>query len=226
MKRAFSARHAGATLAETIVAAGVFMVVSVSIVSGVVALQRNFLNTSDYAVNHAAQLRISDYIARDLRYATTFSQTGSGSSTVITMQIPNYYDPTQLDPVTKKPKPRNPTVNSDGTVSYQDSSTPPKKSNTVRYYMDVAKDTIFREVDGVSRVIADDVADFQILPLDSAVDPNAATDFNLAVLNSKVAEVKVQVNFKTRFGTKTVTQTFYNTTLMRNPRTDVQTNLY
>src|SRR3954471_21473656 len=97
---------AGATLVEVIVAAGVFMMLSAAIVTGVVSLQRNFTNTGDYAVNHSTQLRISDYIARDLRQAVTFSQSGTGDATIITMDVPNYYNPSDLDPATNKPKPR------------------------------------------------------------------------------------------------------------------------
>jgi hypothetical protein len=199
------------------VAAGVFLIVSAAVLTGVVALQRNFANTTDYTFNHATQLRISDYISRDLRQALSFSQTGTGAALVMTMTVPNYY---QADGT-----PRTPTVNTDGTVSYTDTSvSPAKKTSTVRYYLQ--NDAIFRDMDGVPKQVAEDVADFLVIPLDSAVDPNAGTDFNLTSLNSKVAEVKVQVNFRSHFGSRTVSQAFYNTTLMRNARTDAQTNLY
>src|SRR4051812_49903091 len=117
----------GATLAETVVAAGVFAILCVSFISGAIALQRNFSNTKDYARNHSAQLRISDYIARDLRQAITFSQTGSGAALVMTLTIPNFY--------TSSGSPRTPVVNAaDGSVSYQDNSvTPPKATSTIRY---------------------------------------------------------------------------------------------
>jgi type II secretory pathway component PulJ len=213
------------TLVEMTVAAGVFMVLSAAIVSGVVALQRNFANTTDYALNHSAQLRISDFIARDLRQAVTFSQTGTGTGLSMTMDVPNYYDPTVLDPATKQPTPRDPTLNADGTISYQQGTgTTAVKLNRVRYFM--SGERIYREVDGAAKPIAEDVANFLVIPLDSAADPTASTDFNLSAISGKVAQVKVQVNFKTHFGSKSVTQTFYNTTLMRNARTDAQTSLY
>lgn len=217
---------AGYTLVEVTVAAGVFMMLSAAIVSGVVALQRNFTNTGDYAVNHATQLRISDYIARDLREAVNFSQTVTATDCIITMDVPNYYDPTKLDSATKKPTPRDPTLNADGTVTYQSGTgATAVTTNRVRYFKDAAN-VMYREVDGAAKPIADDVADFKVIPLDSAVDASAATDFNFSSISGKVAEVKVQVNFTTRFGSRTVTQTFYNTTLMRNPRKDQPTSLY
>jgi type II secretory pathway pseudopilin PulG len=205
------------TLVETVIAGGVFAVVSAAIITGVIALQRNFSNTRDYAVNHSAQLRISDYIARDLRQAITFSQTGTGAALSMTLTVPNYYDSTG--------KPRTPVVKADGSVVYQDTGVaPPKESSTIRYFIN--GETMYREVDGAPRPIAENVAAFVIIPLDSAADPTAVTDFNLSGITSKVAEVKVQVNFRTKFGRKSVTQVFYNTTLMRNSRTDAQTNLY
>src|SRR4051812_6276045 len=145
MKKPLIPACRGFTLMETVVAAGVFMVVSAAVLTGVVALQRNFANTSDYSFNHATQLRISDYLSRDLRQALSFSQAGTGAALVMTMTVPNYY---QSDGT-----PRTPTVNADGTVSYTDASVAPaKKVSTIRYYMQ--NDSIFREVDGVSKQIA------------------------------------------------------------------------
>ena len=67
---------------------------------------------------------------------------------------------------------------------------------------------------------------FVILPVDFARDPNATTDFDLSGISTRVAEVKVKVNFSSQFGVNQTTESFSNTTLMRNARTDVQTNLY
>jgi prepilin-type N-terminal cleavage/methylation domain-containing protein len=209
-------QRSGFTLLETVVATGVFAVLSAASVTGVISLQRNFSNTTDFAVNHSAQLRISDHIARDLRQALSCSQAGTGSSLVITLTVPNYYTTTGAA--------RLPVVNTDGSVSYQDTATPPKKASTIRYF--ITKGTMYREVDGAARPIAEDVAEYIILAIDSTVDPNAAATFSFNGISGKVAAIKVQVNFRTRFGKRAVTQTFYNTTLMRNARTDAQTNLY
>src|SRR5215217_7729776 len=149
---------AGATLAETVVASGVFAILCVAFITGTISLQRNFSNTKDYARNHSAQLRISDYIARDLRQAITFSQTGTGAALIMTLTIPNFYDGTGT--------PRTPVVNPDGSVSYKDSSvTPPKITTTLRYFIN--NQTMYREVDGVARPIAENVAGFIVIPLDS-----------------------------------------------------------
>jgi type II secretory pathway component PulJ len=217
MKFCKEAGICGATLAETVVAAGVFAVLCVAFISGSVSLHLNFSNTRDYARNHSAQLRISDYIARDLRQAVSFAQSGTGASLVMTLTIPNFYQANGT--------PRTPVVNADGSVSYKDTSvTPAKITNTIRYFIN--NGTMYREVDGVPRPIAESVAGFVVIPLDSTADPNASTDFNLSGISSKVAEIKVQVNFQSRYGMRGVSQIFYNTTLMRNARTDAQTNLY
>jgi type II secretory pathway component PulJ len=207
----------GATLMETVVAAGVFAVLCAAFITGAISLQRNFSNTKDYARNHSAQLRISDYIARDLRQAVTFAQVGSGQQLVMTLTVPNFYDATGT--------PRVPVVNTDGSVSYMDSSvTPPKTTSTIRYF--ISNQTMYRELDGAARPIAESVAGFVVIPLDSTADPNATTDFNFSGITGKVAEIKVQVNFQSKYGARGIAQTFYNTTLMRNARTDAQTNLY
>src|SRR3954466_13307579 len=114
MKTLTQAAVRGATVMETVVAAGVFAVLCVAFITGSISLQRNFSNTKDYARNHSAQLRISDYIARDLRQAVSFSQTGSGAALVMILSIPNFYDATGT--------PRMPVVNANGSVSYQDAS--------------------------------------------------------------------------------------------------------
>jgi hypothetical protein len=226
MKRTSRIQRAGFTLAEVGVASGVYLVVCAAMLTGVVALQRLFSSTTTYTTNHASELRISDYLARDLREALSFSQTGSGQSIVITMKVPRYYD-SNWNPIT-------PVVNADGSVTYTDSSValdssvdPPIGPNWFRVQYYIQNSQMYREVDNQTPVlIAKNVANFFVVPLDSATDANAATDFNLTGISGKVAEVKVQVNFTSKFGTKSVTQSFYNTTLMRNPRSDVQTNLY
>src|SRR4051812_6099464 len=92
MKTSRSKGIAGITMAETMVAGGVFLIICASFITGVVSLQRNFSSTINYSQNHAAQLRISDYIARDLRQSLTFAQSGSGASLVMTVTVPRYYD--------------------------------------------------------------------------------------------------------------------------------------
>ena len=204
-------------MAEVMTASGVFMVIAASFLTGVVSLQRNFSSTISYANNHSAQLRISDYLARDLRQSLSFAQAGSGTGLVITLTVPKYYD--------SFGQPRMPSIKPDGSVVYQDTGTlPPQTSSTVRYY--IQNNRIYRELDGAAKPIAENVQNFAVIPLDSTVDPTAITDFNLSGISTRVAEVKVQVNFNSRFGSKNVSQTFYNTTLMRNARTDAQTNLY
>src|SRR3954453_4079506 len=94
MKTCKQAALWGITLAETVVASGVFAILCVSFITGTISLQRNFSNTKHYALNHSALLRISDYIARGLRQAISFAQPGNGSALIMTLTVPNFYDAT------------------------------------------------------------------------------------------------------------------------------------
>jgi type II secretory pathway component PulJ len=214
----------GMTLVEMLVACGVLLVIGMGLVMGLAALQRNFQATCDYATNHGDEMRISDYLARDLRRATSVSVSGTGSATTVTMTLPNYYDSTG--------SPRVPVVNSDGTVAYQDASvTPPVNSTSVTYYL--SNGTMYRSQNAVAKALAVNVQSFQLTLVDSATDPNAGSDFNLSSsLLGKVAEVKTQISFSPHFSNSGSTQngikstTFYNTTLLRNARTDTKVTLY
>src|SRR3954466_2460978 len=90
MDRTSCRRISGGSLAEVMIASGVFLVIAASFITGLISLQRSFASTMSYARNHAAQLRISDYLARDLRQALTFSQSGSGSGIVVSLTLPKY----------------------------------------------------------------------------------------------------------------------------------------
>jgi hypothetical protein len=89
-----------------------------------------------------------------------------------------------------------------------------------------------RSLNGTPKVIAANVEDFDLFILDSATTATATTDFNFSDISGKVAEVKLQVRFKTAFrrliaatGVNPATA-LYNTTLLRNVRTDAPTGLY
>lgn len=203
------------TLAELMVAAGVMMVIGTGLAMGLTALQKIFTASIDYASDHGSEMRISDYIARDLRSATSVTVTGFGGGTVISMAVPNFYD--------SMGNPRTPTLNGNGAITYQDTSTPPVASGTISYYL--SNGSMYRASNGTPKVLATSVQNFQLYIIDSVTAANSGTTFNLAApLIGKVAEVKTQISFSPVFsaygstagGAKSTT--FYNTTLMRNAR--------
>ena len=213
-----SPRTSGVSLIETLVAAGVIGMIAGGVAMAFVAMQRNLASTRDYATNHADEMRISDYLALDLRRALSVQISGSGATTRVTLTIPNYYD--------SSGHPRMPTVKSNGSVEYRDSSVPtPVSTVTVSYYLSGA--TMLREQSGIKQELAVNVQDFKLTVLDSTTDPNATQDFNIpVVLAGKVAQVKTRISFNPTYrksgasAATTAATTFYNTTLLRNARED------
>jgi prepilin-type N-terminal cleavage/methylation domain-containing protein len=208
-------RQRGFTLVELLVSCGVMGVISVGLTMGIVALSRSLSGTVDYSTNHADQMRISDYLAMDLRRAVAVTIVGTGQSTRLSIAIPNYYETSGSA--------RMPVIDAKGSVNYQDGSvTPPASSVTVNYYF--SGGSMIREQEAKKTVLAVNVQDFQLAVLDSATDPNATKNFNIPVtLTGSVAEVKTRISFNSRFTSNPnspAVTTFYNTTLLRNTRKD------
>jgi prepilin-type N-terminal cleavage/methylation domain-containing protein len=213
--------RAGWTLTEMMVAVSLISVITTGAFFGMMSLHRSFSATMGYSTHLGDELRISDYIARDLRQATSVTKTGTGINTRLTLTIPNYY--------AADGTPRVPIIdNKTGGVSYQDSAG--VKTVPVVYYINGT--SMNRSLNGTPKVIAANVEDFDLFILDSATTATATTDFNFSDISGKVAEVKLQVRFKTAFrrliaatGVNPATA-LYNTTLLRNVRTDAPTGLY
>ena len=66
----------------------IFSVICMGLLMGMVSLERNFVATTDFATNHADAIRISDYLALDLRRALTVQATQNNT----TITVPSYYD--------------------------------------------------------------------------------------------------------------------------------------
>ncbi len=211
-------RTSGASLLETMVAAAVIAMIAGGVAMAFVAMQRNLASTRDYATNHGDEMRISDYLALDLRRALSVQISGTGGTTRVTLTIPNFYD--------SNGNTRMPTIKSDGSVDYRDSSAPtPVSRVTVAYYL--SGSAMIREQAGARQALAVNVQDFKLTVLDSTTDPNAAQDFSIpVVLAGKVAQVKTRISFSPTYKTAgastatTAATTFYNTTLLRNARED------
>src|ERR1041385_6551498 len=104
MKR--STGTTGFVLAEVMFSTVIFAAISLGLILGFIALERNYAATTDFATNHADEMRISDYLALDLRRALAL--TAGQNDTMI--WIPNYYG---IDG-----QPQTPSLDGNGDVYY------------------------------------------------------------------------------------------------------------
>ena len=77
----------GFVLAEVMFSTIIFAAISLGLILGFIALERNYAATTDFATNHADEMRISDYLALDLRRALTLQAAHNDT----TIWIPRYY---------------------------------------------------------------------------------------------------------------------------------------
>jgi|GEM_PF-3539294 len=83
-----SSRRGGFTLGEMMVSMGIATVLLVAIFSVTVALNRSYAAADDYFTTHLQQIRIMDYLARDVK--RSFSVTTSPDLKTVTCIMPNY----------------------------------------------------------------------------------------------------------------------------------------
>ena len=94
-------RRAAYTLMEVMVAATMSAIVLVATLTGVVALQKSYASTEEYANGMADQARLLDYLALDLRRAVAVPANGKAAAQPawamdaddqgLTVNVPNYY---------------------------------------------------------------------------------------------------------------------------------------
>jgi Tfp pilus assembly protein PilW len=157
-----------------LVGIGAATLILIALILGSVALQRSFAGGDQYATAQDSQLRVMDYLTRDLRRASSVTVSGDGSQVSVT--VPDYYDrydkygnPTTLpikndDGSWSAPsQPREPTV-TNGTVSFG------TYSPIITYFVDPTTNSLIRQVDwqasGVAKqyktTIADSIQNFQL----------------------------------------------------------------
>jgi type II secretory pathway component PulJ len=222
----------GFTLAETLVSLAVFSIVSAGVIAGVVSLLQTYNGSTNYAKKHAAEMRISDYLALDLRRAQSVTISGTGSGTVVTLNIPNYYGTLNGNAVHCLPQVTG------SAVYYQANG-----ANSVQVQYRLSNGSLLRiQAGGISNgrlltgsgtsVLATSVQDFQLNLINSGTETiNAVTTDGFLIplataSNNRVAEVLTQVCFGSTYTNKPTTDqgtAFYNTTLMRN---SLQNSLY
>src|SRR6266550_3860878 len=96
----------GFVLSEVMFSTVIFAAISLGLILGFISLERNYAATTDFATNHADEMRISDYLALDLRRALALQAAHNDT----TIWIPKYYGTDGL--------PQTPTLDNDGNVFY------------------------------------------------------------------------------------------------------------
>ena len=89
-RRSFVKTEGGYVISELIVSTSIFCSISLGLLMGFTSLERNYAATSDFSLNHADEMRISDYMAMDLRRAISVQAARNDT----TIYIPAYYDQT------------------------------------------------------------------------------------------------------------------------------------
>lgn len=116
--RSSASPHAAYTLLELMVAMTMTAIVLVATLAGIVALQKSYADTEEYANGTADQMRLLDSLAQDLRRAVIVPANGAAAARPawsmdaddqgLTINVPNYYrfnasDPQHLFPVANDP---------------------------------------------------------------------------------------------------------------------------
>ena len=218
MKLSRKRRLFGTTLVETAVALGIGTAILAALTTASVALQRSFVAIEDYSKGMNDQMRISDYLALDMRRAFSINLSGSCQSppVTVTLTIPNFYasadvpnDPKVTSvtgwPYKKHHHHKHQNIILNQVVDYAPVASPNSTTLTVTYVFDNGASTLTRNVNGVATVIATDVKDFCVTISD--LDETATT----------------QITFQPRFRTVAsasaiAATTYFQTTLTRNTR--------
>ena len=138
------ARAAAYTLLELMVAMTMTAIVLVATLTGVVALQKSYAATEEYATGLADQARLLDYLAQDLRRAVAGPANGSTAAQPawvmdaddqgLTINVPNYYRFNASDPQHSFPVPNDPVYDpTTGIVTYQDPSNSSLTTQKISY---------------------------------------------------------------------------------------------
>jgi hypothetical protein len=145
----------GLTLVEMLMTvASSSVLLTVLVIEGV-ALHRSLAALEGYSTAQGDQLRVSDYIALDVRRALTASV---DANNVLTVTIPNYYDANNNNPKWSNAHSLAPSFDSNGAIQYGAGTT------TIKYYKLASR--FIREVNGTQNTIASNVSSFTVSPQD------------------------------------------------------------
>jgi type II secretory pathway component PulJ len=193
----WSSGSRGFVLSEVMFSTIIFAAISLGLILGFISLERNYAATTDFATNHADEMRISDYLALDLRRALALQATHNDT----TIWIPKYYG--------GDGQPQTPTLDGNGDVFYG------VAGSTVQIHYYLSGGTIYRQQDAATPTpLAVNVQDFVFDVTDAG----------------KVVSTRITFNPTFRAGVASADATaataFYNTTLLRNARSDSNISVY
>jgi type II secretory pathway component PulJ len=187
----------GFLLGEMMFSTILFAMLSMGLLMGFVALERNYAAATDFATNHADEMRISDYLALDLRRALQVVAAQNDT----TIYIPAYYDSTGT--------PQSPALDGTGGIYYGPAG------STVRIHYYLSGGTIYRQQDSATPIaLAVNVQDFIFDVTDAGKVVTTRITFNPTFTSGRAS------------ADATAATAFYNTTLLRNTRTDNHIGVY
>jgi type II secretory pathway component PulJ len=188
---------AGYGISELIVSTSIFCSISLGLLMGFTSLERNYAATTDFTQNHADEMRISDYMALDLRRAIAVQAARNDT----TIYISSYYD--------SSGNPQTPALDGEAGVYYG------ARGSSVKIHYYLMAGSIYRQQDNAAPVqLAVNVQDFVFDVSDAGKVVTTHITFN-PTFNSSGASTAA-----------TTATSFYNTTLLRNSRTDIQSSVY
>lgn len=155
------------TLIEMLMSMAGSSIVLTALVVGGVALMRSFAAVEGYSFSDGDQLRVSDYIALDVRRALTASV---DANNVLTITIPNYYDTNNNNPTWSTAHALDPSFDTNGAIKYGGGTT------TIRYYK--LSSNFIREVNGTANTIATNVSSFQVTSQDLTSSVSCSITFS------------------------------------------------
>ena len=127
MKLKQHSHQSGFTLAEILTAMAIAVVIFAAILTASLAMQKTFNAVDNYFATHIQQIRIIDYLNRDVKRA--LSVTTSANQQTVTLTIPNYTIESNNASSSEASNPslfgtmRNPTLSSTGQVNYGTTTT-------------------------------------------------------------------------------------------------------
>jgi hypothetical protein len=147
------------TVVEMMMAVGSSSILLAVLTTAAVALQRAATAVEAYSVSEADQLRVSDYIALDVRRARTVSVSGG----ILTLTIPDYYTANNDNPTWTDAAPVGLVDDGYGGFTYGSGGVI-AATTTIRYYQQGT--SFIREVAGAPNIIASNVSSFTVTPQD------------------------------------------------------------
>ncbi len=205
MKLGISARTYAFTLIEMLVAIVIGLTILGVTVTSSIALQRSYNSVDNYFATHMQQIRIVDYLARDVKRG--LSVTSSVDQQTVVVKIPKYIiqagDPEAIANPSRIGTPRNPTreiANRDLNINYG----PPNGATTSSVEYKVTGSAILRTEDGVVTTIASSTDNLLPQTIDMEL---ANTEYTVTAVTFK------PISVADRSGT-----TVFSTAYLRNRR--------